>query len=121
MVHDVFPECDVTGAMKGMLAYFRNSRIMYKNLAKEWESKDKKTSLKFDRKQLPIKILSYKEDVIMDPFNGSGTTCLAAEMLGRSWIGVDISPNYCEVARKRVREYQLQQNQLEIQMETPIK
>jgi DNA polymerase elongation subunit (family B) len=52
----VFPECDVTGAMKGMLAYFRNSRIMYKNLAKEWESKDKKTSLKFDRKQLPIKI-----------------------------------------------------------------
>ena len=68
-----------------------------------------------------IKILSYKEDVIMDPFNGSGTTCLAAEMLGRSWIGVDISPNYCEVARKRVREYQLQQNQLEIQMETPIK
>jgi len=56
LVHDVFPECDVTGAMKGMLAYFRNSRIMYKNLAKEWESKDKKTSLKFDRKQLPIKI-----------------------------------------------------------------
>ena len=56
LVHDVFPECDVMGAMKGMLAYFRNSRIMYKNLAKEWESKDKKTSLKFDRKQLPIKI-----------------------------------------------------------------
>jgi site-specific DNA-methyltransferase (adenine-specific) len=68
-----------------------------------------------------IKILSYKEDVIMDPFNGSGTTCLAAEMLGRSWIGVDISPNYCEVARKRVREYQLQQNQLKIQLETPTK
>ena len=56
LVHDVFPDCDITGAMKGMLAYFRNSRIMYKNLAKEWESKDKKTSLKFDRKQLPIKI-----------------------------------------------------------------
>lgn len=56
LVHDVFPDCDVMGAMKGMLAYFRNSRIMYKNLAKEWESKDKKTSLKFDRKQLPIKI-----------------------------------------------------------------
>ena len=56
LVHDVFPECDVMGAMKGMLAYFRNSRIMYKNLAKEWEKKDKKTSLKFDRKQLPIKI-----------------------------------------------------------------
>ena len=56
LVHDVFPSCDITGAMKGMLAYFRNSRIMYKNLAKEWQDKDKKTSLKFDRKQLPIKI-----------------------------------------------------------------
>jgi DNA polymerase elongation subunit (family B) len=56
LVHNVFPECDVTGGMKGMLSYFRNARIMYKNLAAEWESKDKKTSLKFDRKQLPIKI-----------------------------------------------------------------
>jgi DNA polymerase elongation subunit (family B) len=56
LVHDVFPDCDITGAMKGMLSYFRNSRIMYKNLAAEWYDKDKKTSLKYDRKQLPIKI-----------------------------------------------------------------
>jgi DNA polymerase elongation subunit (family B) len=56
LVHDVFPECDVTGAMKGLLAYFRNSRIMYKNLAAEWYEKDNKVSLKYDRKQLPIKI-----------------------------------------------------------------
>ena len=56
LVHDVFPECDVTGAMKGLLAYFRNSRIMYKNLASEWYEKDTKLSLKYDRKQLPIKI-----------------------------------------------------------------
>ena len=80
-----------------------------------------KATFSMDIPMKAIKILSYKEDVIMDPFNGSGTTCLAAEMLGRSWIGVDISPNYCEVARKRVREYQLQQNQLEIQLETPTK
>jgi DNA polymerase elongation subunit (family B) len=56
LVHDVFPDCDVTGAMKGLLAYFRNSRIMYKNLAAEWYEKDNKVSLKYDRKQLPIKI-----------------------------------------------------------------
>ncbi len=56
LVHDVFPQCDVTGAMKGLLAYFRNTRIKYKNLAAEWESKDKKLSLKYDRRQLPIKI-----------------------------------------------------------------
>jgi DNA polymerase elongation subunit (family B) len=56
LVHDVFPDCDVLGAMKGMLSYFRNSRIMYKNLASEWYDKDKKKSLSYDRKQLPIKI-----------------------------------------------------------------
>jgi DNA polymerase I len=56
LVHDVFPECDITGAMKGMLNYFRNTRIKYKNLAKEYSDIDKKKSLSFDRKQLPIKI-----------------------------------------------------------------
>jgi len=56
LVHDVFPECDVTNAMKSMLGYFRNSRITYKNLAKEFYETDKKKSLTYDRKQLPIKI-----------------------------------------------------------------
>jgi DNA polymerase elongation subunit (family B) len=56
LVHDVFPECDVMGGMKGMLAYFRNSRIMYKNLASEFYETDRKKSLSYDRKQLPIKI-----------------------------------------------------------------
>jgi DNA polymerase elongation subunit (family B) len=56
LVHDVFPECDVMGGMKGMLAYFRNARIMYKNLAGEFYESDPKKSLSYDRKQLPIKI-----------------------------------------------------------------
>ena len=56
LVHNVFPECDITGAMRGLLTYFRNSRIMYKNLAAEYKTIDKKKSTSFDRKQLPIKI-----------------------------------------------------------------
>jgi DNA polymerase elongation subunit (family B) len=56
LVHDVFPECDVMGGMKGMLTYFRNARIMYKNLASEYKSIDSKKSLSYDRKQLPLKI-----------------------------------------------------------------
>ena len=56
LVHDVFPECDVTNVMKGMLKYFRDTRIRYKNLASEYYSKDKKKSESFGRKQLPIKI-----------------------------------------------------------------
>ena len=36
LVHNVFPECDITDAMKGMLKYFRDTRIKYKNLASEY-------------------------------------------------------------------------------------
>ena len=73
-----------------------------------------KATFSMDIPYRAIKILSYKEDVVLDPFNGSGTTCLAAEMLGRPWIGIDISENYCEVARERIKEYRINQQQLEI-------
>lgn len=56
LVHDVFPSCDVTGAMKSMLKYFRDTRIKYKNLASEYKSINPKLAISYDRKQLPIKI-----------------------------------------------------------------
>lgn len=40
--------------------------------------------------------------VVLDPFAGSGTTCLVAEQLGRQWIGMDISPEFCDLASKRL-------------------
>ena len=54
--HDIFPECDVMGVMKGMLAYFRETRIKYKNLSGKYKNTDKKLSQKYDTLQLPIKI-----------------------------------------------------------------
>jgi hypothetical protein len=42
--------------MKGLLSYFRDTRIMYKNLSAEWKTKDKKISQKYDNFQLPVKI-----------------------------------------------------------------
>ena len=56
LVHDVFPDCDVTGAMKGMLKYFRDTRIRYKQLAEEYEKTDPSLSASYSNKQLPIKI-----------------------------------------------------------------
>ena len=43
--------------------------------------------------------------IVFDPFMGSGTTAIAAKMLKRKWIGVEISPEYCEMAKKRIKSY----------------
>jgi site-specific DNA-methyltransferase (adenine-specific) len=50
-------------------------------------------------------ILSTNAKVILDPFMGSGTTAIAALMNNRNYIGIDISPEYCDVAKNRIEEY----------------
>jgi site-specific DNA-methyltransferase (adenine-specific) len=42
------------------------------------------------------------DDLILDPFCGSGTVCVAAKQLGRRYIGIDISQDYCDIARNRI-------------------
>lgn len=49
-----------------------------------------------------IKLYSYENDVVLDPFLGSGTTCVAAKELGRHYVGYDISEEYCALARERL-------------------
>jgi site-specific DNA-methyltransferase (adenine-specific) len=51
-----------------------------------------------------IGLYSYKGDVIIDPFVGSGSTCVAASQLGRHYVGYDISEEYCATAKKRILE-----------------
>ena len=50
-----------------------------------------------------IKLFSFREDVVLDPFLGSGTTCRVAKDLGRRSIGVEIDPHFCKIAANRCR------------------
>ena len=43
-------------------------------------------------------------DLVLDPFLGSGTTAVAAEMHGRNWIGVETNEDYCSICERRLRE-----------------
>jgi site-specific DNA-methyltransferase (adenine-specific) len=52
-----------------------------------------------------IRASSMKGDVVLDLFAHSGTTLLAAELLGRKCITADIDPVYCEIAIRRIERY----------------
>jgi site-specific DNA-methyltransferase (adenine-specific) len=64
-----------------------------------------KATFSMDIPTKAIKILTYKNDVVLDPFAGSGTSLVAAETLDRRWVGIELSSNYAEVAQKRVNAF----------------
>lgn len=49
-----------------------------------------------------IRTFSREGDVVCDPFSGSGTTLVAAQSLGRKFIGFDVNPKYTEMAKSRL-------------------
>jgi site-specific DNA-methyltransferase (adenine-specific) len=64
-----------------------------------------KATFSMDIPTKAIKILTYKNDIVLDPFAGSGTSMVAAETLDRRWIGIELSPNYSEIANSRVKPF----------------
>lgn len=55
-----------------------------------------------------IKLFTVEGDLVLDPFVGSGTTAQAARLLGRHYLGIDISPEFIELANQRIGRMQLQ-------------
>jgi DNA modification methylase len=51
-----------------------------------------------------LKLFSFKNDFVLDPFNGVGSTTVVAKKLGRRFLGIDISEKYCKIAEKRLKE-----------------
>jgi site-specific DNA-methyltransferase (adenine-specific) len=74
-----------------------------------------KATFSMDIPTKAIKILSYKNDIVLDPFAGSGTSLVAAEILNRRWLGIELSPNYVEVARGRVQHFVDEKKQVKIE------
>jgi DNA modification methylase len=51
-----------------------------------------------------ILLTTEKDDLVLDPFMGSGTTALVSESLGRKWLGYEMSESYIEIAKSRIDE-----------------
>ncbi len=78
----------------------------------EWSIAPERNMQKFDHPAMfpvelarrAIKLFSYKDDIVLDPFNGAGTTTFVAKQLERKFIGIDISEQYCITAQNRLEE-----------------
>ena len=78
--------------------------------------------------QKPVALLSQiidksskRGDLVFDPFMGTGTTLVAAENLGRNSIGIELSAEYCEIARARLAHAAGEGNEMMTeQTKTPV-
>jgi site-specific DNA-methyltransferase (adenine-specific) len=64
-----------------------------------------------------IKILTYKNDIVLDPFAGSGTSLVSAVINDRRWIGIELSEEYLKVANKRVKSFEDKMKQTKLEFE----
>lgn len=80
-----------------------------------------KATFSMDIPEKAIKILSYRNDVVLDPFNGSGTSCVAAVVHDRRWVGIELSENYCEIAKQRIQSFVDQKKQQKLEFENGVK
>ena len=58
-----------------------------------------------------IRLFTEEGDLVLDPFNGSGTTCVAAIQQNRHFLGIDTSADYCRIALERVTKEYIKKNE----------
>jgi site-specific DNA-methyltransferase (adenine-specific) len=108
------------GTIKQKMMYQEEDKKEFMSLVYgQWEyfadtKQQTKATFSMDIPMKAIKILTYRNDVVLDPFTGSGTSICAAEINGRRWIGIELSENYCKVAKDRVQHFVDKNKQLKL-------
>lgn len=87
--------------------WLQNSFSIWRDLAKTKEEKDIKHPASFPVAlcEKLIKSFSKPNSKILDPFNGIGSTMVAAKNLNRFGIGIDLSKKFCNITQKRIDDY----------------
>ena len=110
------------GSIKNKMVYQDEDKKEFMNLVfGRWEyfadtRSLTKATFSMDIPSKAIKILTYKNDIVLDPFMGSGTSAFAAELLDRRWLGIELSPDYTEIARKRVQALIDERKQIKLEL-----
>ena len=109
------------GTVKAKAVYQEEDKKEFMSLVYgQWEyfadtKQQTKATFSMDIPMKAIKILTYKNDIVLDPFAGSATSLVAAEISGRRWIGIELSENYTKIGRERVQHFVDQNKQTKIE------
>lgn len=76
------------------------------HMATECSNRNHSAAFPVDLPTWFIKLFTLEGDVVLDPFIGSGTTAVAAKQLGRAYVGIDVSKEYCRLAEERILQIQ---------------
>lgn len=110
------------GTIKQKMMYQDEDKKEFMSLVYgQWEyfadtKQQTKATFSMDIPMKAIKILTYRNDVVLDPFAGSGTSLVAAEVSGRRWVGIELSENYSKVAKDRVQVFIDRKKQIELDL-----
>lgn len=74
------------------------------HMASECNNKDHSAAFPLSLPEWFIKLFSKKGDLVLDPFLGSGTSAVAASLLGRDYLGIELMPEYIERAEKDLKK-----------------
>jgi len=108
------------GTIKQKMMYQEEDKKEFMSLVYgQWEyfadtKQQTKATFSMDIPLKAIKILTYRNDLVLDPFTGSGTSLVAAEVSGRRWLGIELSENYTKVAKERVQHFIDKNRQMEL-------
>lgn len=76
------------------------------HMATECANKDHSAAFPEELPRWFIKLFTQPNDVVLDPFSGSGTTAVASKQLNRNYIGIDTDKTYCDKANQRILQIQ---------------
>lgn len=84
--------------------YSSKSNNMIKVMSKKEDHGMHPTQKPIELMKALIELTTKENQVVLDPFCGSGSTLVAAKQLNRKYIGIEYNPEFCEIAKKRISE-----------------
>ena len=103
---------DITGEefkewTKNTWYFHEDNNNVYENLmcvSNDAKKKDHPAPYPNELVERLLKMYSYEDDIVLDPFNGIGTTTYVAEKMNRKYIGIELSKKYCDLAMERLSD-----------------